>query len=195
MGELAKARTHSIPKDILDELAARFDIPYTNFMLTKHNLHPLQAHHHHHHHHPQVHRHNRPLILLVFILITPTTLLVFILLRLILITSTNLIGLIHITSILPGLILITTTILITPILLRFILIIPILLRFIINIPAEEKTNLVRVCFQLELAHWFYIDFYVTGSPELKLVSGTIKEFAAHIFRFTTFSSSPPSSSS
>ena len=34
MGELAKARTHSIPKDILDELAARFNISYTIFMLT-----------------------------------------------------------------------------------------------------------------------------------------------------------------
>ncbi|VDP09144.1 unnamed protein product [Soboliphyme baturini] len=32
-------------------------------------------------------------------------------------------------------------------------------RFLVNLPDEEKLDPVRVCFQAELAHWFYIDFY------------------------------------
>ena len=35
-------------------------------------------------------------------------------------------------------------------------------RFIINIPEEERKDLIRICFQIELAHWFYVDEYVKG---------------------------------
>jgi len=59
-------------------------------------------------------------------------------------------------------------------------------RFIINIPPEEKDDMVRVCFQIELAHWFFTDFYVTGEPSLKLSSGNMREFAEHIFRHVPF---------
>ncbi|KAI1905169.1 hypothetical protein AGOR_G00013370 [Albula goreensis] len=31
-------------------------------------------------------------------------------------------------------------------------------RFILHIPSEERDNAIRVCFQIELAHWFYLDF-------------------------------------
>ena len=58
-------------------------------------------------------------------------------------------------------------------------------RFIIPMREEERRDLVRVCFMIEQAHWFYIDFYV-NNPEYKLVSGTIKEFSAHIFRHVPF---------
>jgi len=58
-------------------------------------------------------------------------------------------------------------------------------RFIIPMREEERSNLVRVCFLIEQAHWFYIDFYV-NQPEYKLVSGTIKEFSAHIFKHIPF---------
>jgi len=58
-------------------------------------------------------------------------------------------------------------------------------RFIIPMREEERRDLVRVCFLIEQAHWFYIDFYV-NNPEYKLVSGTIKEFSAHIFRHVPF---------
>jgi hypothetical protein len=32
-------------------------------------------------------------------------------------------------------------------------------RFIYNCPEEEFESLDRICFQIELAHWFYEDFY------------------------------------
>lgn len=30
-------------------------------------------------------------------------------------------------------------------------------RFLMSLPAEEREDPVRVCFQAERAHWFYID--------------------------------------
>lgn len=48
-------------------------------------------------------------------------------------------------------------------------------RFIINIPAEQREDLVRVLFAVELAHWFFIDFYCEDYNDLHVCS--IKEFA------------------
>ena len=58
-------------------------------------------------------------------------------------------------------------------------------RFILPIREEERRDLIRVCFLIEQAHWFYIDFYV-NNPEYKLAQGTIKEFAQHIFNHVPF---------
>uniref|UniRef100_A0A182QET0 m7GpppN-mRNA hydrolase n=1 Tax=Anopheles farauti TaxID=69004 RepID=A0A182QET0_9DIPT len=55
-------------------------------------------------------------------------------------------------------------------------------RFIINVPVEERENLIRICFQIELAHWFYLDFY---SAELKQKCG-IKQFAQQMFKHVPF---------
>jgi len=55
-----------------------------------------------------------------------------------------------------------------------------LTRFIIFVPESAKQNLIRICFQIELAHWFYLDFYVGNDPRLKTC--TIYEFAAHVFQ-------------
>ena len=33
-------------------------------------------------------------------------------------------------------------------------------RFIINLPECMRNDLIRICFQLETAHWFYSDEYV-----------------------------------
>lgn len=52
-------------------------------------------------------------------------------------------------------------------------------RFIINIPEEERQDLIRIFFQIELAHWFYLDFYCAENPELKTCG--IKDFSAQIF--------------
>ncbi|XP_060604814.1 m7GpppN-mRNA hydrolase-like [Ruditapes philippinarum] len=52
-------------------------------------------------------------------------------------------------------------------------------RFIINIPEEERQDLIRIFFQIELAHWFYLDFYCAEQPELKTCG--IKDFSAQIF--------------
>ncbi|XP_012284900.1 m7GpppN-mRNA hydrolase [Orussus abietinus] len=58
-------------------------------------------------------------------------------------------------------------------------------RFIINVPEEERKDLIRICFQIELAHWFYLDFYCTEeNPKLK--SCGMKEFAMHIFQHIPF---------
>lgn len=54
-------------------------------------------------------------------------------------------------------------------------------RFIINIPDNDRNNFVRICFQIELAHWFYLDFYCTGEENRALVPCGIKQFASHIF--------------
>lgn len=54
-------------------------------------------------------------------------------------------------------------------------------RFIINLPPEDRGNLVRICFQIELAHWFYLDYYCTDESA-RLNPCGIREFAAHIFQ-------------
>ncbi|XP_045500937.1 m7GpppN-mRNA hydrolase-like [Colias croceus] len=54
-------------------------------------------------------------------------------------------------------------------------------RFIINLPPEDRGNLVRICFQIELAHWFYLDYYCTDDST-RLNPCGIREFAAHIFQ-------------
>ncbi|KAF3420005.1 hypothetical protein E2986_04885 [Frieseomelitta varia] len=53
-------------------------------------------------------------------------------------------------------------------------------RFIINVPEEERRDLIRICFQVELAHWFYLDFYCTDeNPKLRPCS--MREFTSRIF--------------
>ncbi|XP_060850912.1 m7GpppN-mRNA hydrolase [Rhopalosiphum padi] len=56
-------------------------------------------------------------------------------------------------------------------------------RFIINVPEVERQNLIRICFQIELAHWFYIDFYC---DEHNLKPYGINQFAQHMFRHIPF---------
>ena len=48
-------------------------------------------------------------------------------------------------------------------------------RFLINVPEEESRDPIRLLFQVELAHWFYLDFYCPENPELRTCG--IKEFA------------------
>uniref|UniRef100_A0A182RAQ7 m7GpppN-mRNA hydrolase n=1 Tax=Anopheles funestus TaxID=62324 RepID=A0A182RAQ7_ANOFN len=55
-------------------------------------------------------------------------------------------------------------------------------RFIINVPEDERKNLIRICFQMELAHWFYLDFYC---GESKHKCG-IKQFAQQMFKHVPF---------
>ncbi|XP_054287061.1 m7GpppN-mRNA hydrolase-like isoform X1 [Macrosteles quadrilineatus] len=55
-------------------------------------------------------------------------------------------------------------------------------RFIINIPEEERRDPVRVLFQVELAHWFYLDFYCAESYPVKFKPCSMKEFTTHIFQ-------------
>eukprot|EP00105_Crassostrea_gigas_P033601 XP_011457038.1 PREDICTED: m7GpppN-mRNA hydrolase [Crassostrea gigas] len=57
-------------------------------------------------------------------------------------------------------------------------------RFIINIPDEERQDLIRVFFQIELAHWFYLDFYCAENVELRTCG--IKDFSAQIFKHCPF---------
>ncbi|GAB1606192.1 m7GpppN-mRNA hydrolase-like [Argonauta hians] len=57
-------------------------------------------------------------------------------------------------------------------------------RFIINIPPEERLNPIRIFFQIELAHWFYLDFYCIDNPDLHTCG--IKDFSSQIFRHCPF---------
>lgn len=52
-------------------------------------------------------------------------------------------------------------------------------RFLINIPEEERKDIVRLCFQIETAHWFYVDFYRQEHPELP--PRGLKDFTKIIF--------------
>nr|CAD7262894.1 unnamed protein product [Timema shepardi] len=58
-------------------------------------------------------------------------------------------------------------------------------RFIINVPEEERKDLIRICFQIELAHWFYLDFYCTEENKHLKTCG-MKDFAAHTFNHIPF---------
>ncbi|XP_058834920.1 m7GpppN-mRNA hydrolase [Topomyia yanbarensis] len=55
-------------------------------------------------------------------------------------------------------------------------------RFIINVPIEERENLIRICFQIELAHWFYLDFYCSVQKQ----KCGIKQFAFQLFQHIPF---------
>ncbi|GCB62255.1 hypothetical protein scyTo_0014468 [Scyliorhinus torazame] len=57
-------------------------------------------------------------------------------------------------------------------------------RFILHIPSEERDNAIRVCFQIELAHWFYLDFYVQNTPGLPQCG--IRDFAKSVFSHCSF---------
>jgi len=58
-------------------------------------------------------------------------------------------------------------------------------RFIVNVPEEERKDLVRLCFQIELAHWFYIDFYCSEENSTRKHCN-FKEFSANIFKHLSF---------
>ncbi|XP_046442554.1 m7GpppN-mRNA hydrolase-like [Daphnia pulex] len=58
-------------------------------------------------------------------------------------------------------------------------------RFIVNVPEEERKDLVRLFFQIELAHWFYIDFYCSEENSTRKQCN-IKEFSANIFKHLSF---------
>ncbi|KAI5696111.1 hypothetical protein M8J76_015581 [Diaphorina citri] len=52
-------------------------------------------------------------------------------------------------------------------------------RFVINIPHEERGDVIRICFQMELAYWFYLDFYCTQDESL--FKAGLKEFFFQMF--------------
>ncbi|XP_037027172.1 m7GpppN-mRNA hydrolase [Bradysia coprophila] len=54
-------------------------------------------------------------------------------------------------------------------------------RFIINVP-EERSDHIRICFQMELAHWFYLDFYCVD----KAMRCNITSFAKQLFEHIPF---------
>ncbi|KAI1301509.1 m7GpppN-mRNA hydrolase [Halotydeus destructor] len=57
-------------------------------------------------------------------------------------------------------------------------------RFIINVPAEERTDVTRIMFQIELAHWFYLDWLCEERSELPKLS--FKPFSKVIFQHVPF---------
>ncbi|XP_017053354.1 m7GpppN-mRNA hydrolase dcap-2 isoform X2 [Drosophila ficusphila] len=69
-------------------------------------------------------------------------------------------------------------------------------RFIINVPDMELNNLIRMCFQIELAHWFYLDFFCAPEAgvdaetpkcvQRKLPTVGIKQFAMQLFQHIPF---------
>ena len=53
------------------------------------------------------------------------------------------------------------------------------MRFLINIPEDEQDNNDRIMFQIEQAHWFYMDFYLKKHPSLPRAN--MKQFGFDIF--------------
>ncbi|CAO1396439.1 unnamed protein product [Diamesa hyperborea] len=53
-------------------------------------------------------------------------------------------------------------------------------KFLINLPEEEKNDLIRLFFQIELAHWFFLDFHCTQEESIQPCG--IKQFALNIFQ-------------
>ncbi|RKP30221.1 DCP2-domain-containing protein [Metschnikowia bicuspidata] len=56
----------------------------------------------------------------------------------------------------------------------------ILVRFVVNVPKEDLSSLERFFFQVEEAHWFYIDFVRLFNPALP--SMKMKSFASRILK-------------
>lgn len=52
-------------------------------------------------------------------------------------------------------------------------------RFILNMPMDERDDLIRVCFQMETAYWFYLDFYCAAMKHLPKMK--LKRFAQIMF--------------
>ncbi|OQR74113.1 mRNA-decapping enzyme-like [Tropilaelaps mercedesae] len=53
-------------------------------------------------------------------------------------------------------------------------------RFLIHLPPEEKKDPTRLCFQIEIAYWFYLDYYAgegSGLPNLSMRDFTHALFA------------------
>uniref|UniRef100_A0A3Q1CUB8 m7GpppN-mRNA hydrolase n=1 Tax=Amphiprion ocellaris TaxID=80972 RepID=A0A3Q1CUB8_AMPOC len=57
-------------------------------------------------------------------------------------------------------------------------------RFILHIPSEERDNAIRLCFQIELAHWFYLDFCMQNTPGAPHCG--IRDFAKKLFHHCPF---------
>lgn len=55
-----------------------------------------------------------------------------------------------------------------------------LIRFLLFVPESSKQNLTRICFHIESAYWFYLDFYVVKDKRLKVYN--MYEFATHVFQ-------------
>ena len=47
-------------------------------------------------------------------------------------------------------------------------------RFIINLPEFLKNDMTRICFQMELAHWFYTDEYVMNETKAASYKNTLR---------------------
>ncbi|KAH9815133.1 NUDIX hydrolase domain-like protein [Melampsora americana] len=58
-------------------------------------------------------------------------------------------------------------------------------RFILNLPPVELSQIERVCFQVEQAHWFYEDF-VRPNSSLRLPSYNLKTFTRLFFEKCEF---------
>ncbi|KAM3726609.1 m7GpppN-mRNA hydrolase [Dirofilaria immitis] len=60
-------------------------------------------------------------------------------------------------------------------------------RFLINIPDDQKNTPVRLCFQIELAHWFYIDFYCKGNDaNVRCPEVSLRDLVGQIFNHCDF---------
>ena len=62
-------------------------------------------------------------------------------------------------------------------------------RFLVNVPEEEKNDMIRLCFQIELAHWFYLDFF--RASDSSLPDCKMRDFTKLIFLEFPWLLNPP----
>lgn len=55
-----------------------------------------------------------------------------------------------------------------------------MVRFILHLPASDIADPIRLMFNIEEAHWFYLDFCRTYDSKLPNLS--LNDFAGHLFR-------------
>ncbi|WFD46332.1 5'-(N(7)-methylguanosine 5'-triphospho)-[mRNA] hydrolase [Malassezia furfur] len=56
-------------------------------------------------------------------------------------------------------------------------------RFIVNLPANELASIERIGFQVEQAHWFYLDFLCPLNPDLPELN--LKRFSEEILHVSS----------
>uniref|UniRef100_A0A0N5ADM9 mRNA-decapping enzyme 2 n=1 Tax=Syphacia muris TaxID=451379 RepID=A0A0N5ADM9_9BILA len=55
-------------------------------------------------------------------------------------------------------------------------------RFLYNIPENERSDLIRTCFQIEQAHWYYVDFFCKDKEfRSKCPDLGQRDFMKHVF--------------
>lgn len=57
-------------------------------------------------------------------------------------------------------------------------------RFLSNVPVEDRRDILKFCFNIERAHWYYLDVHCLANRNL--IRCGIKQFADNLFAHVHF---------